>query len=457
MQVSVETTGSLGRRMTVALPEQRVAAAIEEQLRSIIKTRRVQGFRPGKLPLRVARQRFGASVREDVIRRLLLESYEEALAREQLRPVGPPSFDPVDARPGQGLSYTVDMEIFPEVSVGPIDKLSIEKPVCAISDSDVDRMIERLRRAKTSEYLSVERAARQGDRLSLRYRLLVDGAVHQECAPDDTPVEVEVGAPWITPECSMQLQGVAAGETRSLTVTFPEGAADSALAGKSGNLEVQVIQVTAPELPPLDADFFRDYGVAEGGEAAFRRELRNHIELEAQTALRARLREAVLTALSEANPVELPQTMVDMEVRALRRGFAATLENRNVAKEVIRQAEASLDLDTPARRRLTQQLLIKELVRARGLTASPERVKALVEARAQGYEAPEKFAEWYYRDKQRLAEVEHIALEDELFEWILSTCKVTESELTFDELMNTGQTDTGAGRPGAAPASADSP
>ena len=441
MQVSVETTGPLERSVKVDVPEERISSAVEERLKSLSRTSRIQGFRPGKAPLRVIKQRFGSQVRKEVVEKLVNSSFYDAVTKEDLKPIGPPLIDPLQEKVGEGLSYTATFEVMPDIKLNPVENLKIEKPVCNIAASDVDRMIEKLRRQRR-DFRVVERAAGKGDRVNIDYQGLVDGEAPEDLKSEGT--DIEIGEDVFIPGLEQGLTGATAGQSLDLNLTFPETFANEELAGKPVTFQVQVNRVEEAVLPELDEEFFKIFAVSEGGEQAFRQEIRNHMEREAATALRNRYRESIMQALYEANEIEVPNTLVNAEFERMRDVLVKDMEMRGVSKEVIAQFTYTDELKTAARRQVALQLLTGELIRTNELRAKPEKVREIIEKRAQSYEDSAAFINWYYNDKERLAEIEALALEDEVIDCISSRGKIRESTLSFDELMNKGQTNQDA-------------
>lgn len=439
MQVSVETGGALERSLTVQVPEERIAAEVEKRLQSMTKTTRVKGFRPGKAPLRVIRQRFGPQVRQEVLDKVLQTSFYEAVTQEKLRPAGAPQIAPLPADSGQGLSYTARFEVLPEVKLNPVEQLSIEKLVCEISDDDVSAMIEKLRRQR-AELQPVERSAQKGDWVNLDYK----GAAEDEAAArlEAKGALLQLGSGRFPGAFEDQLVGAGAGDSLALNLDIPEDYGREELAGKTVPLEVKVNSVLEPALPELNEAFFKDFGVAEGDMAAFRGEIRKHVEREAELATRACLRDSVMDALREANQVELPKVLVDAEIHRIRHELTGNLKVRGLPEEHIGETveRAAPQFEETARRRVALRLLTAELIRAQDLKPAPEKVREIIERNAQNYEDSSSMINWYYSDKERLAEIEALALEDEVIAWVASRGKVKELRLSFDELMNKRQT-----------------
>ena len=437
MQVSVETTGSLERSVTVDVPEERISSAVEERLKSMSRTSRIQGFRPGKAPLRVIKQRFGAQVRKEVVEKLVTSSFYEAVSKEDLKPVGRPLIDPLQEKVGEGLSYTATFEVLPEFKLNPVEDLEIEKPVCPITDTDVDGMIDKLRRQRR-DFRVEERAAREGDRVNVNCRGLVDGEVQDNLKMED--MDIEIGENIFIPGFEEGLIGASAGQSLTLNLTFPDDYNNEDLAGKPVVFELEVNHVAETVLPELAEEFFEAFGVKEGGEQAFRQEIRRHMEREVDVASRTRLRDATMQSLHDANEIEVPNTLVNAEFERMKDMLVKDMEMRGVAKEVAAQFTANEELRNTARRQVALQLLTAEIISSQELRASPEKVREIIEKRAQSYEDSASLINWYYNDKERLAEIEALALEDEVINWISTRGRVKDVPLSFDELMNKGQT-----------------
>ncbi len=437
MQVSVETTGPLERNVTIDVPEERISNEVEERLKSMTKTSRVQGFRPGKAPLRVIKQRYGAQVRQEVVERLVNTSFRDAAAKEDLKPVGSPLIDSLKADAGEGLSYTARFEVMPEVKLNPVEKLEVEKPTCEINDEDVKRMIEKLRLQRRHFHVT-ERAAQEGDKVNVNYKGLVDGEIFEGNEAED--VEIEIGEKRFFQGFEEGLVSASAGQSLNLELTFPEDYHKEELAGKPVVFELKVNTVSEPVLPEMDEEFFKIFGVNEGGEEAFLQEIRQHMERESEVALRSRFRESIMQSLHDSNEIELPNVLVEAETRQLHDMFIRDMEGRGVSREISAKVADTAELEKSARRRVALQFLTAEIIHSQELQASPEKVREIIEKRAQSYEDSSALINWYYNDKERLAEIEALALEDEVINWIAARGKMTESSLSFDELMNKEQT-----------------
>ena len=438
MQVSVETTGPLERSVTVDVPEEHISSAVEERLKSMSRTSRIQGFRQGKAPLRVIKQRFGTRIRKEVVEKLVTSSFYEAVTAEGLKPVGRPLIDPLREEVGEGLSYTATFEVIPEIKLNPVKDLEIEKPTCPITDADVSKMIEKLRWQRR-DFRVEEQVVREGDRVNVNCQGLVDGKALDNLKMEN--MDIEIGEGVFMPGLEEGLIGASAGQSLNLNLTFPDNYNNEELSGKPVVFEVEVNHVAEAVLPDLDAEFFEAFGVSNGDEQTFRQEIRRHMEREVGVATRTRIRDTIMQSLYEANEIEVPNTLVNAEFQRLQDMFAKDMKARGISKEVFSKVAASAELKATARRQVALQLLTAEIISSQQLRAGPEKVREIIEKRAQSYEDSAALIDWYYNDKERIAEIEALALEDEVINWISTRSKVKEVSLSFDELMNKGQTD----------------
>lgn len=437
MQVSVENLGPLQRRLRIEVPEERIASEVQNRLKSLSRTTRIDGFRPGKVPFKLLQQRFGQQVRAEVIGETVQHSFYEAVTQEQLRPAGTPAIEPLETAAGSGLTYTATFEVYPEVELAAVDQLQLERPVCDIGEADIDRMIEVLRKQQR-QLQPVERPLAADDMAVVDFTGRVDGEVFEGGKAED--FQVEIGAHRLIPGFEEGLIGAAPGETRTLKLSFPDDYHRADLAGRPVEFEVTIKEVREPKLPELDAAFFESFGVKEGGEEAFRSEVRRNMEREAEQSIRGRLKQVVMDALHKAHEVELPGALVETEQQRLLEQAKAQLQQYGASQSQLEGMSADTYAEQ-ARKRVSLQLIISELIKAHEIKIEPQEVRALIEKTAAGYEEPEAVVNWYYADRSRLAEAEALVLEDKLVDWIVSQAKVTDKPLTFDALMNKGQTE----------------
>ena len=436
MQVSVEELNTLERRVRVEIPEDRIASQVEDRLKNLSRTTKIDGFRPGKVPLKLVQKRYGDQVRAEVVGETLRSSFYEALTEKQLNPAGQPKIEPEQTEAGQGLTYTATFEVYPEVKPVPVDQLHIERPVCEVSDADVDQMIETLRKQQ-QELEPVERAAGDGDTVQVDFVGRVDGEVFEGGEGQD--MQVEIGANRLIPGFEEGLKGVVAGDNRTIEVTFPDDYGKAELAGKPATFDVTVKQVLEPRLPELDTAFFEKFGLSDGNIDDFKAEVKRNMEREAEQTLRNQTKEAVMDAIYHANSVDIPAAMVDAEKDRLLEQAKNNLRQYGIGDEQLQGMDRENYADE-ARKGAALQLLVRELIQANDFKAETSELRALIEKNASGYENPEEIVNWYFADKSRLSEIEALVLEDKLIDWILEQAAVTDEPLSFDALMNKGQT-----------------
>lgn len=438
MQVSVESTGTLERTMRVEIPEQRIAQEVENRLLELLRTSRLQGFRPGKAPMKVIQQRFGQRVRQEVIGEVVQTSFFEAVSRENLRPAGHPHIDLPQVQTGSGVSYTARFEILPDFELVAAEQLKVEKPSCSITEADIDRMIETLR-TQRRKLAPVERAARSQDIIDFDFSGSKGGEPFEGGTGKD--IKAELGAGRLIAGLEDALIGKSAGDEFQFDFRFPDDHADEQLRGKDVRYAIKVNKVHEAVLPEVNEEFFQAFGVKEGGMTQFRKELREHMEREASSVIRTRLRDAVMDALYGAHTLTLPRSMVERERHRLRHQFSANLKAAGVE---VGEHDARLNdpalFDEQARKRVALQLIVGELVRKQELKADPRKVRGVIEKNAQSYEDPSAIVGWYYAEPERLAEVEAVVLEDEVIDWVTARAELSEAGVSFDELVNKRQT-----------------
>lgn len=432
MQVSVETTEGLGRRMKVQVPGDRVDSQVRERLRNLATRAKIKGFRPGKIPPRVVERRFGGRVRQEVVDEVMRKSFYEAVMQEQLRLAGDPTIEQIDMEPGKDLEYTASFEVYPDVTLAAVEEVKVSRPVVEIAEQDIDAMIETLRRQHT-RWSPVERGAEVGDQVIVSYTGTVDGKPINDSQPRQVPVIM--GAGDVVRELDQALVGTTAGAELSLDLTFPPDHRLKDVAGKACHLDVKVISVAVGELPDVDEGFARELGVTEGGVEAFRAEVLANMQRELRQAVRSRIKQQVMDGLLAGHSLELPHAMVTKEMERMAEQARAHLSFAHRPEQALGAARFEL----PARRRVALGLILAEIVGRNGLRASPEKVRGMIDEVASSYEHPAELVNWYYADKSRLAEVESAVLEDEVVDWVLGRAEVSEEVQSFGEIMKPEQ------------------
>jgi len=429
MQVSVESTGTLERRMTVAVPEERISNEVKERLKSMRQRVRIDGFRPGKAPLPVVQQRYGKQVRDEVIGEVMQSTLYEALAQEKLNPAGAPTIDPANLEQSDGLQYTAVFEVYPEFELAPCSEIKIEKPVTEISEQDIDDTIESIRKQRI-RWEEKEGAAADGDQIVMDFVGTIDGEPFEGGKAED--FQLVLGAGRMIAGFEDGLKGVKAGEERVVDVTFPENYHASELAGKAASFSVKVKRVEAPVLPEVDDEFAKHLGIP-GGVSALREEVKSNMQRELNQTLKSRIKQQVMDKLLEANKIELPKSLVEQEAR----GLAAQMQQQMAQQGLGSDNKGAMDpslFTEQAERRVSLGLIVAQIIKTNDLKAEPDDIRATVEEIAQPYEQPQEVIDWHYADKKRLAEVEALTLENNVVDWVLAQAKVEEKPTAFAEL-----------------------
>lgn len=435
MQVTVEDTSALVRRMRVQIPEERVKGEVRRRLSSLAGNVRVPGFRPGKVPLKVLEKRYGEQVRSEVVGEIVQSSFYEAVSQKKLRPAGTPTIDPLQAEPGNGIDYTAVFDVYPDLETPPIDALEVARPVAEVTDADVDRMLETLRRQRRT-WQTVERAATPTDRVVVDFQGSVDGAPLDKASGTEVPVELD-GARMIE-GFEDGLVGMQAGEEKTLDLEFPENYPAEEIAGKMVSFAIKAHRVEEPVLPPLDDALAESFGVKDGGLEALRDEVRNNMARELDDGLRAVTKRRVMDALLKGQEISLPDSLVSDEIERAMRQRKLELSHAGIDPETAGLEPAMFE--EQARTRVSLGLLLAEIIKSNDIKPDPERVRKRIETIASTYEDPSEVINWYYGDRSRLSEVETTVLEDQVVEWILERARVSDEPSSFDGILNPGQT-----------------
>jgi trigger factor len=430
MQVSIESGEGLERRMTVELPAERVDQEVDKRLKAIAKTAKMAGFRPGKVPMSMVRQRYSDQVRQEVFGELVQSTYFEALNTENLQPAGNPSIEPLDKEPGEGMAYTAVFEVLPEIELSDLSGVTIKRPKVEVSEQNLEEMIEKLRKQRVT-WNDVERSAETGDRVTINFKGYIDGELFEGGSAEQAPLIL--GSNSMIEGFEEGLVGAAKGDNRTLEVTFPEGYRAENLAGKPATFEVEVTAVAEPVLPEVDDEFIKPYGVSEGGVDAFKVEIRSNMVREAEEKIRNQLKQQAMDALLEKNAIDIPQAMVQQEAQALLEQTKANMAQSGHSSDI----ELPMDLfEDQAKRRVSLGLLIAEVVKANDIQLDEERVRARVEEVAQGYEQPQEVIDYYYSNQQQLAGMQNLVLEEQVVDWVLEQAQVEDKDTPFDDLMD---------------------
>jgi trigger factor len=430
MQVSIESGEGLERRMRVELPADQVQRAVEQKLQNLSTTVRMDGFRPGKVPLRLVRQRFGKSVRQEVIGDMIQSSFFEAARKQEVKPAGQPRIEDLDL---DAASYVAVFEVVPQVILADLSAQEVKRPQVSVTDDDVQAMIEKLRRQRAS-WVVVERTAEEGDQLMISFKGLIDGEPFDGGSAEDVPVVLGSGS--LLDGFESGLVGASSGDSRSLALTFPDDYRVAKLAGKAATFEVEVKEVRNRVLPEIDEAFIKEFGIASGDRADFNADIRRNLEHELKQNLRSTIKDRVMNALLAANSFQVPSALVDQEAEELRKQARANFERQGHGSSLQLPLEIFKD---QARRRISLGLLLAEIIDKQQLKVDQERVSAIITEFAQTYEEPEEVVSFYKSNASGRSHVEILVMEDMVVDWVLGQVRVEDEPLSFDAFMNPQQ------------------
>lgn len=431
MQVSIETTSGLERRLTVGIPADEVESEIEKRLKQTAKTIRLNGFRKGKVPFKVVKQRFGTGVRQEVIGEVINRTFYEALQKEEVKPAGQPAIEPTQMDEGKDVEYVATFEVYPDIEVSDYSSFSISKPVAEVADQDIEEMIDVLRKQQGS-WEAVERASAEGDQLNLDYVGTKEGEEFEGGKAESQ--DLELGSNSMIPGFEDGLVGASAGDEKTLELTFPEDYHAEELKGAAVEFKVTVNRVSERVLPELNDEFFEKYGVSEGGLDKFKEEVRTNMDRELKNATKNKVKNQVMDALVDANEVELPKALITSEIEALRNQMAQQFGGANQNLD-LKSILPDTMFEQQAERRVALGLIVGEIVKKAEIKADGERVREMVEELASTYQEPEEVVNYYYSNQQLLAGVESAVLEDQVVEHILEKATVTEEQSTYQEVI----------------------
>jgi len=433
MQANLETLGALERKLSVALPAADIDSEVANRLQRLSRTVKMHGFRPGKVPLKVVVQHYGPQVRQEVLGDVMQKSFGEAVRQQNLKVAGYPRFELKPPAEGAGeFQYSATFEVYPEVVVGDISNTAIERPLLELGEAEVDKTVEIMRKQR-ARYEQMERAAVNGDRVTIDFRGTIAGEEFQGSSAKDQPVLL--GGGRLLPDFEANLVGMKAGDSKSFDVHFPDDYHGREVAGKTARFEVSTKQVAGPVLPEVDASFAKSLGVEDGDIARMRAEVRANLEREIKAKLKARLKEQVIQALLDATRVEAPRSLVQMETQRMMTGARQELAARGIQAATENTPMPTDLFEKQAERRVSTGLILGELMKTHSLYPRPEQVRALVEEQAQSYERPQEVVKWFYAEPERLRDIEAVVAEENVVAWALGVAKVADKPIEFDELM----------------------
>ncbi|HHJ1168527.1 TPA: trigger factor [Proteus mirabilis] len=429
MQVSVETTQGLGRRVTITVPAADIQKAVDSELKKAAKTVRIDGFRKGHVPMSMVKQRYGMSVLNDVLGDLMQRNFINAIIENKVNPVGAPDYKPEQYKEGEDFVYSVEFEVFPEIELKDLESIEVVKPIVTVKDEDVDNMLETLRKQQ-AEWKDKEGEVAVEDRVTVDFNGSIDGEEFEGGKAEDFVLAMGQGR--MIPGFEEGLIGHKAGEEFTIDVTFPEDYHAENLKGKKAQFAINLKKVEERELPELTEEFIKRFGIADGSVDGLRAEVRKNMERELKNAIRTRVKSQVIDGLVKANEVDVPAAAVDSEIEVLQRQAAQRFGgDEKQALQLPREL-----FEEQAKRRVIVGLLLGEVINSNELKAEDERVKALIDEMASAYEDPSEVVEFYNKNEQLMNNIRNLALEEQAVEKILATAKVTEKETNFTELMN---------------------
>lgn len=431
MQVSVENTGSLGRKLTVQLPAQEIEGKVSNRIRDLGKQVRLKGFRPGKVPFQVLEKRFGKQVREEVVGEMIQQSFQTAVSQENLRPATTPQIDTPSPEADADFKYTASFEVLPELEELDLSTLEITRPVAEVTDADVDNMIETLRRQRQS-WEDVERPVADGDLVLFHYSFETDGQRFPEEGEERAGAIVGNGA--FDQAVEAELVGLSGDETKTAKVTLGDGFQNDALAGRTGQLSLRIEKIQASVLPEVDDQFIESFGISEGGLEKFRQDVRENLQRELKQTASRQLRNHVMSVVVDAYPdLEVPVSMIEAEQQAMVQQAQQQMQQMGQGDQ---PAPDPGQFAEAAERRVRAALLVTEIARHHDISIDGNRVREAINEIAATYEDPQAIANLYYGEERLMNNVQNLVLEEQVVDCVLDKAQVNEQSMSFDELMN---------------------
>lgn len=427
MQVSIESEKGLERRMRVQVPADRIESEVEVRLRKVGRQAKIHGFRPGKIPARVVKQHFGAQVRQEVVQEVLQSTWSEAVSQQKLQPAGSPNIEPETMEEGQDLSYIAVFEVFPEVEIKGLEKIKVQRPEVAISDADVDEMIDNLRKQR-ADWAEVERKAAAGDKVKLDFKGTLKGEPFEGGSAED--FEFVLGEGQMLEDFEKGVTGLKAGDEKTIKVKFPKDYHSTELAGAKAEFALTIKSVAESVLPELDEEFVKSYGIDSGSADDLRADITKNMERERDAKVLAETKRQVMEGLAAQNPIEVPAVLVSQEAHSMQHDAMERMGIKDHA-----QAPPQDTFKEPAEKRVRLGLLLQEIVAGEKLEVDNERVRAKVDELVAPYENPDEIRNMYLQNRQFLAQVENAILEEQVIEFLQEKAKLSTKKMAFRELM----------------------
>ncbi len=428
---AAQLTNALERRLDLLVAIEELEKDIDQRLKRIGKNFKMPGFRPGKVPANIVKQQYGEQAHFDALNEALERAFGEAAKSQELRVAGNPRIEPKTSESTTHLEFSAVFEVYPEVKLGDLSSVEIERPVLEVGAAEIDSTMTVLRKQRV-RYEPVDRGAAKDDRVTIDFLGKKDGEPFAGGQAKDYPFVLGAGS--MLADFENAIYGLKAGESKTFEMTFPADYLSKEIAGQAVSFEITVKEVREPILPEIDADFAKELGVEDGDVEKMRAEIETNLKREVSKRLQAKVKDQVMEALLKTNPIDVPNALLEMEIQRLMQSARQDMEQRGGAKmkDFPMQREWFVD---QAKRRVSLGLILSEIVKVNKLQAQPDQIKKIVEESAQSYEHPEEVIRWYYAQPQRLQEVEGVAIEDNVVAWALSASKVVEKPIAFDELM----------------------
>lgn len=427
MQVSLETTGALERKMTIEVPAEKVSSAMQQRLQRMSREVKISGFRPGKVPMRVVKQRFGKQIFQEVVADTMQSTYQEAIQQEKLRPAGSPQIEPLNLEADQDLKYIATFEVYPEINLANISEVEIAIAEVEIAESDINSMLDKLRAPKM-KWNEIARKAKKDDQVTIDFKGSIEGEFFEGGSQDDFPIVLGSGS--LLPEFEEQLFDVIKDEEKSFEVTFPKDYMQKDLAEKVATFVIKVKKVEAGELPALDEDFVKEFGIEDGNLDALKEQLKSNMSVELEQRKKAFVKGRVMQSLFDTNEFEIPNALVKQEIEALRKQSMNEIKVKDESK-----LPDSL-FEEEAKRRISLGLIIGEIVQKNELQLDSDKVTDQLNMIASSYNQPEEVTQYYRNNVQAMASVESLVMEEQVVDWVLNQAKKTSKSFTFDEFVN---------------------
>jgi len=427
MNVTVESTGALERRMRVEVPIEHIESEVDTRLKSVGRTAKIKGFRPGKIPAKVVRKHYGTQIRQEVLGEMMQKSYSDAVAQEKLRPAGGPKIETED-EDGKTFAYVATFEVLPEVELKDLDKIKVEKPEVSIDDEDLDDMLLSLQKQRVT-WEEVDRKSKDGDRVVVDFTGTVGGEAFQ--GGSGTEIPVVLGQGQMLPDFEKGLKGIKAGEEKTIKVKFPKDYHADDLAGKTAEFAINTHRVEKEVLPELTDEFAESFNVTDGGMEQFKKDVRDNMEREAKQKVDSDVREQALEGLIEKNPIDVPHGLVHEEMHAMQR---EAMQRLGIEDED--QAPPLENFNIPAEKRVRIGLLLRQLISEQSITVDPAALRSRVEEMCAGYENSDEMVNMYMSNPQIMQQVEPMVIEQSAVEWLLDNGKVKVKKVSFKDYMN---------------------